>query len=277
MGPRAWRERARAWALTIGLVTGALGSWTSATPAAAQESPDEAVDFYRRGRENFSAGRYREAIADLERALMLDPSSATLVYNLARVHELLGELDRSIEYYHRYLGMLGAEEADERARVQETLERLRGARAQVAETGGGEPPTGGNLTTDTHDINRPILVDERGVADVPFWITAIGAVAVLAAGGVVGIIALSEETAAETCVLGSTCTLTERDDKADLADNLALTADVLFVAGGVAAIAAGLLFALRTRQVETYPDYDATAFFTVDPNGGAVAGVRGTW
>jgi tetratricopeptide (TPR) repeat protein len=243
--------------------------------AFAQESPDEAVDFYRRGREHFAAGRYREAIADLERALILDPSSATLVYNLARVHELLGELDASIQYYNQYLGMLGGDETDERSRVEETLGRLQGARRQVAESGAQQ--TSGDLTTDPHELNRPILVEERGVADVPFWITAVGAVALLAGGGIVGIVALSEESAAETCILGATCTLAERDDAADLADNLALGADVLFVAGGVAAIAAGLLFALRTRQVETYPDYDATmAFFTADQHG-ALAGLRGTW
>jgi len=38
----------------------------------------QAVEFYRRGREHFEAGRYRDAISDLEQAVILDPSSPML-------------------------------------------------------------------------------------------------------------------------------------------------------------------------------------------------------
>jgi len=68
-----------------------------------------------------------------------------------------------------------------------------------------------------------------------------------------------------------------KDLPAVLADGLALAADILFITGGVAAVTATLLYALRTREVETYPQYEGvTAFFGTDGRG-AFAGVGGSF
>ena len=64
-------------------------------PRAASGNPsakhhfDEALAHYREG-------HYRAAIAELKAALTFDPTSKDLVYNLALVHEKLGELDLAI-------------------------------------------------------------------------------------------------------------------------------------------------------------------------------------
>ncbi len=265
------------WASTLVcalLLSVCLGSTGSAARAQAQGGVDEArrqqaVEFYRSGRAHFEAGRYREAIADLEQALAQDPSSPTLVYNVARVYELLGELDEAIRYYQVYLRMLGQDDEDERGRVIETIERLEGARGQVTN----------NTTTETPEdphLDRPVIVEKHGVADTAFWVTAISAAVLLAGGGVFGALALVMKGNAE-CVVGDMCTLVERDDYAANSSSLALTADILFVTGGIAALTAALLYAIRTREVETYPQYEGlTGFFGTDGNG-AVVGVRGAF
>jgi tetratricopeptide (TPR) repeat protein len=261
-----------AGALVLSMLSLLAGDAVVPTSAAAQRGVSqaeqrEAVELYRRGREHFEAGRYREAIADLEQALARDPSSPTLVYNVARVYELLGELDQAIRYYQVFLRMLGPDEDDERTRVADTIARLQGARDQVGTTDPVAPP-------DNPQIDRPVIVEERGVADVAFWATVVTAGALLAGGGVFGALALTMDGNAD-CVVGDQCTLIERDDYGAMANNFALTADILFVAGGVAAVAATLLYALRTRQVETYPQYQGTTAYIGTDGRSAVVGVEG--
>src|SRR5687768_3439309 len=123
------RARAVAKALTIAITLVAVSGVASAQRR--HEPPGEAVDYYQSGRRHFAAGRYREAVADLQRAREHDPNSPTLVYNLARVYELLGELDAAIESYEEYRRLLPSREREERARVAETVRRLRGARVEV--------------------------------------------------------------------------------------------------------------------------------------------------
>ncbi|HEY4118216.1 MAG TPA: tetratricopeptide repeat protein, partial [Byssovorax sp.] len=64
----------------------------------AQALHDEAARLYERG-------EYRDAIAKLETALALDPSGKELVYNLALIHERLGEFDDATRYYEQFLPM----------------------------------------------------------------------------------------------------------------------------------------------------------------------------
>lgn len=262
--------RLSAWTLVAGLVVTVAPVGTALGQDRA-EPPPEAVDFYQSGREHFEAGRYRQAIDDLERALTLDPSSATLVYNLARVHELLGNLDRSIEYYSRYLRLLPDSQVEERAHVQETLGRLRGARTHVDRPSHQGPPP------EMAAEDEPRWVSERGVADLPFWVASGAAAALLVSGAVVGIVALEREALAQDFVVGSDGTLSERDAIADEADSLAVGADVLLLGGVAAGITAALLYALRTRTVERFPEHQggATPFVATD-GAAAVVGMRGS-
>jgi hypothetical protein len=243
--------------LAVGFLVLAIGS----SPALAQESGEaqgDAVQYYQSGRDHFLAGRYREAIVDLERALALDPDSPTLSYNLARVYELLGEIDRAIEYYHAYASSLGASDREERARVEETIRRLEGARTQVRPAT-VTPPA---VPPDDFELNRPVIVEERGVADAAFWITVGIGGALLAAGAVTGIYALSENAALDDYVLGmpNTCVTVEIcddswDARANRVRTFALASDLLLGAGVAAGVTALLLYVLRTREVTTYPGY----------------------
>jgi tetratricopeptide (TPR) repeat protein len=241
----------------------------AAQEADAPAPPPEALELYQRGRALYAEGRYREAAVELERAQVLDPTSPNLVFNVARVYELLGDLEKSIGFYQRYLRLLPPSETAERDRIEATLRRLEGARDEVRRPteAPAQPPSAAPLRDP-----QPVRVQERGVADALFWGTASAGAALLIGGTVTGLLALDTERATGDYVVGLDGTFADRQVLADRADTLALVADVLFIAGGVTAAASALLFALRERTVERYPGLEGSvrADLTVLPGGGLV-------
>jgi tetratricopeptide (TPR) repeat protein len=225
----------------------AHGTVTSLSPARADEAsaPAEARAHYERGREHYQAGRYKEAVIELERALSIDPHSPNLVYNVARVYELLGDMDRAIAYYARYQTMLPPHESEERDRVESTLQRLRGARdngpVQPANASQPAPPK-----------------MKRGVADAAFWITLGTGASAFAASGVTGALALDGNKKAQDFVLGKDGDLAERNQEVRHADRLALATDVLVLCGATLAVTSVLLYLLREKPaVEDEPPTEA--------------------
>lgn len=228
---------------TARLVIAILLSTLSRMPAQAQEidpsrtPPAAALEHYNRGRAHYQAGRYRQAVVELERALELDPTSPNLMYNLARVHELLGDIERAIGYYERYREMLPPSEQEERQRVAGVIARLRGAKQHVVRPSAPAPPPPVAWKT------------ERGVADAAFWTVATLSAAALVAGAVTGRLALREERNAQNFVLGRDGTLRDRDDLVNKTDRLALASDGSFLFGAVSGLTAILLYALRSKPV----------------------------
>lgn len=198
--------------------------------------PPEAVDHYERGREHYQAGRYREAVIELEQARALDPDSPNLVYNLARVYELLGRVDPAIANYERYRSMLPESEEAERARVAGAIQRLRGARTQLSARDEAAPRT-------------VVVRSERGVADGAFWTLASISFAALAVGTVTGALSLREERASKAFVLGRDGDVHAREVVARRADRLAIAADVSLAVGAVGGLTSILLYALRVRPI----------------------------
>jgi len=146
-----------------------------------EATPPEAVEFFRQARERYEAGQYREAAQALERALVLDPNSPTLVFNLARVYELLGELDLSLRYYEQYQQLLPQQQAREQARAEATIRRLQGARTSTER----EAPQPEQVEA-LRQLPGLVVVRENGVADLGFWLTLGVGAASLATGGVLG-------------------------------------------------------------------------------------------
>jgi tetratricopeptide (TPR) repeat protein len=208
-----------------------------AAAVGSRDAPAEALDHYNRGRAHYHAGRYEEAVVELERALSLDPGSPNLVYNLARVYELLGDIERAISYYARYRSMLPVSELSERERVSGTIERLQGAKERLARRPRPSPAPPPRVTT------------ERGVADGAFWTLASLSIAALAAGTATGALALRAERDSRRFVLGLDGDLADRQKVARRADRLALVSDVSFAAGALGGLTSILLYALRTKAV----------------------------
>lgn len=212
-----------------------------------EEPPEEAIQFYRQGRQHYKAGRYEDAIVDLKAALELDPDSPNLMYNVARVSELLGNLNEAIDYYRRYLKTLPGSETEERERIRTTITRLEGARQAVV----------AQATEDKQTLRAPSWTPgprkPLGEADLWFW-TAAGTGAVLLIGGAVsGVLALKKEDQVADFVVGETAdgSLMQRYAMEDQAVSLALASDILAGAGVAALTAAALLFFLRDPEVES--------------------------
>lgn len=116
-----------------------------------------AIIHYERGRTLYAEGRYRQAVFELETAHSLDPSGTNLLLNLGTVHERMGHIDAALLAYERH--MAAATSAEERARTQRIITRLRGARVELAE-----------------------MSRRHGRADGVFWASTGGAIACLGLG-----------------------------------------------------------------------------------------------
>jgi tetratricopeptide (TPR) repeat protein len=90
--------------------------------AAPKQHFEEALVYYREG-------HYRAAVAELEAALTLDPTSKDLLYNLALVHEKLGQLGSAISVLERYAEIETDPKELERAR--QAIARMRGAESEM--------------------------------------------------------------------------------------------------------------------------------------------------
>lgn len=201
-------------------------------PAAAA---GEAKQHFERARESYRNGAYREAIAELEQALELDPNGKDLEYNLGLIYEKLGEIDNAILHFKRYVEL--ETDATERERAESTIRRLEGARHEVATAPPPRPPATKPAASPPPVERTPAAERrERGRADG--WVIGAGGVAVAAAvvGAVFGIRALVLQPK-ENDSTSSTETYDDLRQRQQSAHSSAVVADVAFAIG----IAAGAL------------------------------------
>jgi len=152
----------------------------SAEGDAAATHFEQALAWYR-------AGKYRSAVAELEQALARDPTGKDLVFNLALVQEKLGDFDGAIASLHRFQTM--EKDPRELERASQTIERLEGARAELA-----QPPSAQSPPRAISSPPCPSSAPRRGKWDS--WVMATGGagVALFVVGSVFGLRALSLDT-----------------------------------------------------------------------------------
>jgi tetratricopeptide (TPR) repeat protein len=211
------------------------------------EPPPEAIQFFESGRAHYEAGRYEEAAVDLERALQLDPVSTTLIFNLARIYELLGDLEKAIAFGERYLELLPEDMVAERERAESTLRRVRGAQEWLALRESERPP-------ELRQLTPTVIVRERGVADTAFWTTLASGAGLIAVGGTLGGVAWAKRNEAHDFIIRAETDRNAHAEVMDRADRLALAADILLAAGVATEIGALLLYLLRVRTFEREVD-----------------------
>ncbi len=190
--------------------------------------------------EHYSRGQYRAAVDELERARALDPTGKDLVYNLALVHEKLGQFEQSLGYYRQYLEM--ESDADERARTEATLARLEGAlREQRSRT----------VSERISAPDRPGSSESRSPGYADQWVWAAGGVAALAllTGAVLGIRALALEPGQSDATGGGRSIDDYRED-AHSAHRAAVAADISFAVGLACASTATVLYFGRTPPLQ---------------------------
>jgi tetratricopeptide (TPR) repeat protein len=194
-------------------------------------SKAEAERHYKRARELYQLGRYREAIAQLEAALKLDPEGAELLYNLGLVHEKLGDVDEAVQAYRKYLRVLGDDaDPEEKKKIEGVIKRLEGAKQEL-------------------EAREAKKTEHRFTPVTTGLLIGGGASVVLA--GVFGVLALGKDRDARNFVVGSGGSPNDRDVLIHSAHVDAAVADVFGV------IAIGCVGAALTLYFTTdYPKED---------------------
>ncbi len=290
--------RRLAW--TLAAIIAAFGALGPA-PAAAQDAEgapegqeDDARMHFRLGRAYYDSGRFVEAAQEFEKAAEMS-NRPQLYYNIFLAYRDAGDLGNAIRALEIYLERVP--DAAERAQLEARLESMR--RLYERTGGTGDPAAGdgqtdpepeadpdsdadtgtdGDADADTHadpdSIGAPS--GDEGGTWMPGWIIA-GAGGALALGGVItGVMALGRQSDLEDrCVMDGDRFLC---DDAALADadggkTLALTTDILLIAGGVT-LATGVVLALILGG--DADEDDPSVAVAADRNGASFS-VRGTF
>jgi tetratricopeptide (TPR) repeat protein len=183
--------------------------------AGARHHFDRALELYR-------AGRYVEALEQLKDAAKLDPNGKDLFFNLALVHEKLGQLPEAIAALSRFREL--ETDATERERARLSIERLRGAE----QSGQVAPPVASPQCVDVSPAPPPparpraLLIGAASLAVVS-----------LVVGGVFGAKALSDDVGGTGT--SRTLSLGQLRERGRGAAREALVADVAFAIGAASA------------------------------------------
>jgi tetratricopeptide (TPR) repeat protein len=219
-----------------------FGQARPATPPVSAEDQKRAQEHFKRARELYLGGSYREAITELEIARKLDPKAKDLVLNLGILHEKLGKYDESIGHLKAYLEMDDVTPA-ERAKVETMLKRVEGAKQREAlnkpaeQTGrdGGQKPKAPE--------GPPVMGRIDGLTIGAAALAGLG----LAAGTALGVVALTSKPD-DTFVTGRDGTYEDLQDDASRAHTLAIFSDVSFGIGAVALVATAWLYFGRPKD-----------------------------
>lgn len=206
---------------------------------------DRAIELFRESDAHYKRGEFERAAALLREAYAVHPEP-TLLYNLARALEGLGDFIGAIDQYERYLS--AAQEIPDRGAIERRIATLR---AHVARVAAGEddgaaptPPPASDVRTEA--LRAPFAGPapsraEGGSRRAP-WMIAGGGGVVLGGGALLGYLsqrrydaAVAEPVQAEAVRLH------------DQARRLATGANVALVVGGVVAVG-GVTWALLARR-----------------------------
>ena len=223
-----------------------LGAETPSTEPKTKEQL-EAQQHFQRAKDLYQAGAYREAIAELEQARGLDPKAKDLVFNLGIVHEKLGKFDEAIAFFRQYMEMEGVTAA-ERAKAENIIKRIEGAKREVA------PAPSGRATTEPPRGSGDGRSEEPANGRIDAATIAAGSVAVvgLGLGATFGILALT--TKPSGFVTGRDGTYDMLQSKTSSAHTEAVIADVGFGVGIAAAVVTAYLYFGRSKEAKPRAD-----------------------
>ncbi len=247
----------------------AQGPATPPTPPAAQAKAEE---HYKRARELYSQGSYREALGELEAARALDPNAKELVFNLGVVNEKLGNIDAALRWFRLYAQMDLS--AQEKQKVDGFIKRLEGAKREV-------PPAPAPTTAPTSTRPPEPKREEphaRGRVDAATITAASVAGLGLAFGGVMGVKAAADRP--KSFVTGRDGSYADFQRKTASAHKEAIAADIGLGIGVVAAAVTAYLYFGRTKAVTPQTGQASTRLSFVpatDARGGYELMVRGSF
>ena len=203
---------------------------------------ETAMHYFELATEEYRTGLYQEAAAHLEQALVLDPEAPILLFNLGRVYELMHRYDEAMNCFERLLAVTPLEAEGDRARTEEALARIRGARERaLAEAAAQEAARG---------APERITVRQRGVADEAFWGTFIVGGVVSLGAVALGVVSLLQNDALVSRRLSSDFPYEQYNMEKSSIQTFALIADIGGAVGAATLATALLLFGVRETEVE---------------------------
>ncbi|WP_437683705.1 tetratricopeptide repeat protein [Sorangium sp. So ce131] len=213
----------------------------SAEAAAKQRRIERATALHDEARALYQRGEYRAAIAKLEAAVELDPEGKELIYNLAVIHERLGEIDEAERYYERYLEMETLPK--ERAEVTAVLKRLQGAKRELAGAKPPPPPSPAAPRAAGRPPPRrpPVAAGNARPLPPSFFVSGVVAAGSLVLGGVFAGVALARNPGADAATGGGVSVVDLQAD-ASAAHRYAVAADVALLVAGLSGAAALYLY-----------------------------------
>lgn len=217
-------------------------------PETAPESESEALSAA--AVERFEAKDYDGAVELFEKAYATDPNPNYL-FNIGRVYEEKGDLEKSVEYYQRFVGQSGVDLESRQA----ATERLKVLREALAQMKGDEPkddpqpkedPSGNEVTGkpgdqigQSNDQGDDPAKRKKTLRITGYSLMGVGA-AGLIVGGVFGGLAQGSVKDADADPF-----VDRQEAFRERARTQARVADAMFITGGVLA-AAGLVLVLTT-------------------------------
>jgi tetratricopeptide (TPR) repeat protein len=216
--------------------------------AASPAKKQQAAARFAKAKGLYKAGKYRAAIEELEGALKLDPEGAELLYNLGVIHEKLTEVDKAIAYYKQYVEIVP--DSQEKERVSSIIERLEGAKKEIATPGASASASASKPPPDTApevSAKPPTAPADKGRFDGLVIAAGVLAGAGLFTGAFFGVKAMGDRLEGTQTTNESTRyqDLQSKDDKAR---KEALIADIGFGVALVAGVSGALLYFMRDAQ-----------------------------
>ncbi len=155
--------------------------------AAGGSAPSEALDLFRKSMIAYREGRFQEAVDLLQRAYAREPEPV-LLYNLARAYEGLGDDDKALDAYERYL----REEphAPDAMAIKKRMETLRAriAEREALKKQREERRLAESSAAEKVDVDR--RAPGKNASPVPWIVAGVGALGA-GAGGVFAFLASS--------------------------------------------------------------------------------------
>jgi len=222
----------------------------SAHAQTGKNADQQAVELFEKSVQAYRAGDFAKAVGLLKQAYALKPAPV-LMYNLARAHEGLGQLDEAVRAYEDYLakepkpqdrGAIEKKVATLKAQIAER-ERMKREQEEQARRAAEAPPP-----------------EKR--SPVPWIVAGIGG-AVVIGGGVVMIMAKSKHDEADSEPM-QTKTVALAEDAKSLS-----TVGSVVMLGGAAILATGVVWALVAPKRAADPSAAG-----IKP---ALGGFRVTW
>lgn len=252
--------------LSFGLC--ALAPAAAAQPAAADDR--KALELFEQGFKAYQDGRFQQAIDLLEKAHAMK-KEPVLLYNLARAHEGVGNLDQAISMYERYLAE--TKDVPDRAAIEKRVETMR---AQIAERDRLRRERDEARKRDAQAAQVSVVtppeddVDARSTSPLPWIVGGVGA-AGLIAGGVLTGLALGKHDDAEAAP-----SQREAADLQGSAESLGTGGAIALIAGG-AVLGIGVIWGILDLTVlaEPAPEQprDGMALrVRIGPTGGSILG-----